>query len=344
MEFNVKHFFPSSVIAPTILVGGLLIVTFGLAGAMPEFPNRIKMLDEPVVDSPRSGEQPGCAAMQGKQLKSTNANVANVLFSISLGHLADGRGAEINLRESKITADTYSPDVLGFSMPSEKNGAELIVDDSRPSRMIGDGATYLPYKSEPLRQVRVPDTLVDIVVISKWEYELRFYRPAYIGAKREKLYELLGEPYVVYRFRNPNAPSANRLEITKIKDGTEDKSTYFYDAELELWSLTRNGVEVSRKQSAVNPDDPCERIETRFDTEGSKLIKAVKIYKGFPWGQSIIKIIEDPDGEARTTSYKYFEDRNVPHYSFIKSTIHPHGEVEFHNLQPDLTMPSPRKP
>jgi hypothetical protein len=108
--------------------------------------------------------------------------------------------------------------------------------------------------------------------------------------------------------------------------------------------LTKNGVEIARKISEINPDDPCERIETRIDAENSKAVKTVKIYKGFPWGQSIVKTIEDPDGEARTTTYTYFEDLNGPHYSFIKTTIHPNGEVELHNQQPDLTMPLTKSP
>jgi hypothetical protein len=229
-------------------------------------------------------------------------------------------------------------------MPTARNGAELIPDDSRPSRKISDGTPHGGYMTRPLRQVKVPETLLDIVVISQWEYELRFYRPGQVGAKREKLYELVGKPYAVYRFRNPNPPSENRLEITKVKDGTEDKGEYFYEAELDSWSLTKNGHEVVRKTSKVNPHNPCERIETRFETEDSKVLKTVKIYKGFPWGQDIVKKIEDPEGEAKTTTYQYFEDPNGPHYSFLKTTIHPDGEVERHNRQPDPTMPFSKQP
>ena len=277
-------------------------------------------------------------------MKSTNGSVANMIQYISLGHLADGRVGEISLREVKITTDIYTPDVLGFSMPDGRNGAELILDTSRPSRKISDGTPLGGYMTRPLRQVRVPETMLDIIVISKWEYELRFYHPDQIGAKRGNLYELVGEPYVVYRFRNPNPPSENRLEITTIKDGTEDKSEYFHDAQLDFWSLTKNGQEVARKTSMVKPQNPCERIETRFETEGPNVLKTLRIYKAFPWGQEIFKVIEDPDGEARTTIYKYFEDRNGPHYTFLKTTIHPNGEVEHHNQQPDPTMPFRKKP
>jgi hypothetical protein len=78
-----------------------------------------------------------------------------------------------------------------------------------------------------LRQVKVPDVMLDIVVISQWEYELRFYRPEQVGAKRGKLYELVGEPFVVYRFRNPNPPSENRLEATPSNTALRTRASIF---------------------------------------------------------------------------------------------------------------------
>jgi hypothetical protein len=330
-------------IIPAVFVSGLSIV-FGLALQTPEFPGETKVLAGPVINSQVSGTQSGCAAMGGKRLKSTDSSLGNVTFHIALGHLADGSPAEVSLVESNLTADIYTPDVLGFSMPSGRNGAELIPDDSRLSRKISDGTPHGGYMTQPLRQVKVPDTLLDIVVISQWEYELRFYRPDHIGARGGKVYELVGDPHAVYRFRNPNPPSVDRLEITTRKQGTEDKAEYFHNAELDLWTLNKNGQEVVRKRSEVNPNDPCERIETRIETKGSKVLKTVKIYKGFPWGQEIVKKIENPEGEAKTTTYKYFEDVDGPHYSFLKTTIHPNGEVERHNEQPDPTMPFRKQP
>lgn len=326
-----------------MFLGGPSFVFTDIARPTPEFLSVTKALAVPVVPSPGSTVQSGCPILGGKQLTSTNGSLANVVMDIGLGHLADGRVAEISLLETKITADSYTPDVLGFSMPNARNGAELIPDGSRPSRKISDGTPLGGYMTRPLRQVRVPETLLDIIVSSPWKYELRFYHPDQVGAKRGKLYELAGEPYAVYRFRNPNPPSANRLEITMIKHGKEDKSEYFYDPKLDFWSLTTNGQEVVRKRSEVNPRNPCERIETRFVTADSKVVKTVRIFKGFPWGQEIVKEIEDPEGEAKTTTFQYFEDRNGPHYRFLKTTIHPDGHVEQHNQQPDPTMPFRKK-
>jgi hypothetical protein len=338
-----RHIIFSSVIRSCVLVLGLSIGNFGLASGTIEFLNDPKVMTESEVDRPVA--QSGCAALGGQELKSTNSSNANVIMYIGLGHLADGRAAEISLLESRITADSYTPDVLGFSMPDGRNGAELIRDDSVPARKISDGTPNGGYIARRLRQVKVPETLLDIVIISQWEYELRFYSPNQIGVKRGKLYEFSGEPFAVYRFRNPTPPAANRLEITTIKGGTTtDKSGFFYDAESESWSFSKNGKEVVKKTSKVNPHDLCERIETRIETKDAKVQKTVKIYKGFPWGQEIVKTIEDPDGEAKITIYKYFEDINGPHYRFLKTTIHPDGRVERHNEQPDPTMPFRKTP
>jgi hypothetical protein len=334
----------SSTLARIMALDGLLLVILVAAQPTRQFLNVPEALAAPLVYNSRSLLQGGCRNLSGQKLTSTNGSLANIVMYIGLGHLDDGRAGEITLSEIKITTDSYTPDVLGFSISDGVNGAELIRDASRPSRKISDGTPLGGYMSRPLRQVRTPDTLLDIIVSGPWEYELRFYHPNQVGAKRGILYELAGEPFAVYRFRNPNPPFTNRFEITKIKDGKVDKSEYFYDAKLDSWTLTTNGREVGRKKSEVNPRDPCERIETRFTMEGAKVVKRLRIFKAFPWGQDIIKEIEDPDGEAKTTTFQYFEDPNGPHYTFLKTTIHPDGEVEQHNQQPDPTMRLRKQP
>jgi len=125
------------------------------------------------------------------------------------------------------------------------------------------------------------------------------------------------------------------VEITTFKNGEADKSEWRYDAATDTWTFFRNDVETSRKLSEVNANDPCERIETRFDLEDGRWTKTIKIFKAFPWGQEIVRKTEDPDGKALTTTYKYFDDPRGPHYTFLKTTIHPDGTVEKHNRHPD---------
>jgi len=278
----------------------------------------------------------GCPVWGGRQLRSTNSSVGTVQFSVGIGRVSeDGRTGHISLVENVITANSYTPDILALSVSEKGNQIELIRDPSRPQRVIADPGEKGGYTSQSIKQIRTLETFVDIVVLSEWEYEIRFYRPDQMRAKRKGFYTVSGEPFSVTHVRNPNPPNTDTLEITFTKDGAPHRSEYKYEAASDTWVFFDEGVETGRKLSQINPNDPCERIETRFDLEGGVWLKTVKIYKGFPWGQDLVKKIEDPDGEARTTTYKYFEDPKRPHYTFLKTTIHPDGRIERHNRQPN---------
>jgi hypothetical protein len=162
-----------------------------------------------------------------------------------------------------------------------------------------------------------------------------------VRSKRNGFYRVLGEPYSVSRIRNPNPPETNAIEITTIKEGSVEKSEWKYDRSTDTWTFFLNDVESSRKYSQPDPNNPCERIETRYDLKDRVWVKTIKIWKAFPWGQDVIKKIEDPDGAALTTTYKYFEDPDGPHYTFLKTSIHPDGTVERHNRHPDPFKRSP---
>ena len=114
---------------------------------------------------------------------------------------------------------------------------------------------------------------------------------------------------------------------------------FTYDEAEDKRVMLKNGSWVTTKSSFVNPDNPCERVETRLDREGGQINKTLKIFRAFPWGQEIVKVIKDPDGKALVTTFAYFEEKKGPHYSFLKSSTYPDGTVELHNEQPDPTMP-----
>lgn len=294
------------------------------------------------VNSPEKG---GCPDWEGRRLRSTNSGVLTVQYSIGLGRVSDnGNTGQISLREQVITRNSYTPDVLALSVSEKGNNFELIRDPSRPQRVIADPGEKGGYTSQSIKQIRAPETFVDIVVLSEWEYEIRFYHPDQVRAKRNGFYRVSGEPFSVSRVGNPNPPKTNSLEITITKDGTSEKSVYEYDEGSDTWSFFRDGVETVRKLSEVNATNPCERIETRFDLKKGSWVKTIKIFKAFPWGQDIIQKIDDADGEARITKYKYFDDPNGPHYTFLKTTIHPDGRIERHNRHPDPFEKTPGKP
>ena len=292
-----------------------------------------------------TSEKGGCPVWGGRRLRSTNSSVMTVQFTVGLGEVSDsGKTGRISLAERVITANSYTPDILALSVSTVGNDIELIRDPARPQRVIADPGEKGGYTSQSIKQIKVPQTFVDIVVLSEWEYEIRFYYPQQVGPKRKGSYTVSGEPFSVSRIRNPNPPNTDSLEISYSKDGTTKTTVYKYDERSDSWTFFDDGVETGRKLSEINPNDPCERIETRFELEQGRWLKTIKIYKGFPWGQNIIKQVEDPDGEARTTIYKYWDDPNGPHYTFLKTTIHPDGQIERHNRGPDPFQHLPKRP
>jgi hypothetical protein len=333
-----KRLFACIYLLPSLIVGALASSTVVVPAQTEQRLVRSSSFAAP-VNSPEKG---GCPVWEGRRLRSTNSGVLSVRYSIGLGRVSNnGNTGRISLREQVITHNSYTPDVLALSVSEKGNNFELIRDPSRPQRVIADPGEKGGYTSQSIKQIRAPETFVDIVVLSEWEYEIRFYHPDQVRAKRNGFYGVSGEPFSVSRIRNPNPPNTDSLEITRINDGTTEKSEYKYDERSDTWSFFRDGVETVRKLSEVNATNPCERIETRFDLKKGSWVKTIKIFKAFPWGQDIIKKIEDADGEAKTTTYKYFEDPDGPHYTFLKTTIHPDGTIERHNRHPDPFKKAP---
>lgn len=281
-----------------------------------------------------------CKVNGGIPLTSVEANVSNILFPLCLGKLSDGRCATMNLRQERITEDIYTPYAFGLPNP-DRGEVELINDTSQPPKQFGelhrraDGITSAPYSKQPMRQIKLPTELVDVVVLSRWEYELRFYHADAIGPKANGLYTPAGRPHVVWKFKNPEPPSIRRFQIIETKDGVDDVSEFTYDGAEDRWAMLKNGSWVATKSSAVDPDNPCERVETRLDRKGGEVAKTLKIFRAFPWGQALVKVIEDPDGAALVTTYAYFEDKRESHYTHVRSVTRPDGTVELRNQQPD---------
>ncbi|HEU4795720.1 MAG TPA: hypothetical protein VFT02_08825 [Pyrinomonadaceae bacterium] len=284
----------------------------------------------------RQPEKGGCPVWEGRRLRSTNSGIYTVQYTLGLGRVWDnGDTDRISLAEGVLTPNSYTPDVLGFPVSTKGNTIEFVRDRSRPQRVIADPGEKGGYTSQSIKQIKVPEAFVDIVVLNQWEYEIRFYQPDQVGPKQDGFYTVTGVPSSVTHVRNPNPPNTNAIEITTTKDGKAEKAEWKYEEATDTWTYFLNGVESTRKSAEINPNDPCERIETRLDLKDGRWSKTIKVFKAFPWGQDIVKKIENPDGKARTTTYKYWDDPNGPHYTFLKTTIHPDGTIERHNRHPD---------
>jgi hypothetical protein len=287
-----------------------------------------------------------CQVNGGLPLNSIESKVFSIHLTLCLGKLSNGDCVQMSLDENQITADTYTPYAFGLPDP-DRGEVELINDTSNPPKQFGelhqlvDGITVPPYFKQPMRQIKLPTELIDVVVLSQWEYDLRFYRAEDVGPKENGLYTLTGQPHAIWKFKNPAPPSLNRLQMIRTADGRDDVKEFSYEEPDDKWVFSSNGSWVTMKSSIVDPDNPCQRIETRLQRKDGEVIKTIKIFRAFPWGQELVKLIEDPDGKALVTTFSYFEDKKGPHYRFLKSITHPDGTVELQNKQPDATMNPP---
>jgi hypothetical protein len=125
----------------------------------------------------------------------------SVEWSVGLGQLSDGRGAEaIAIREDALSSQIYTPAALLYSPPGKTNEVDVVRNS--------DGS---------LRQVKAPQTLADVVVISSAEYDIRYYRPADVGVKVNGIYPVTGQPFTVWRLKIPILQRPTACKFQKLK-------------------------------------------------------------------------------------------------------------------------------
>src|SRR5947207_8280518 len=277
--------------------------------------------------------------VSGKPLRSTDPKFCSITISMGAGRFAGG--IPISLCEAELTEDTYTPHALGG--PGGSGVAPELEVIFVPS---GNAST--PYS---MRQLKSPEIFIDIVPLSRWEYELRFYHAeesVVSQSKTEKgeglkfipgvgrpepvgLYNVTGEPFVIWRFRNTNPPAMDRLQVSKIKNGVAETHEYQYAAATDTWTFSNNqGEMVSVKTSEVNSSDPCQRTEVLVKKDrGLVTYRRSRVFRGFAWGQEIIKQVDEQNGEAKTTAYTFYQDpAEENRYSRVESITNPDGSWE----------------
>lgn len=253
-------------------------------------------------------------------------SLGSVSWKASMGVLGDGRSAEhIGIREKNLSPAIYSPAPLIYSPPGLTNEVDVV--------RSGNGS---------LRQVKAPQMLADVVVVNSTEYEVRYYRPANVGAKVGGVYTLTGQPYQTWTIRNPDPTTVSRLQIVRSEGGTPKfKSEYAWDAAIDSWSLSTGWIAGSSpdrytrlETKTVSYPTPTSRKETYTvkDTSGpvpQVVSKREKVYYTLPWGEELVQEVSDPDAAALTTTYAYYENASQEGaYRKLKSVARPDGSWE----------------
>ncbi len=238
-------------------------------------------------------------------------DLGSILWGVGLGNLSDGRSAgSLSIRESQLTATSYTPDALIYSPPGHTNEVDITQNA---------GGNH--------RQIKAPESLADILVTSSTEYDIRFYRGSDVGSKDASgLYILTGSPYVTYTIKNPDPASLSRFQILKSESGgPAEVSEYTWDSLIDVWTLNRNnGARIETKLISYPTDTS--RTETIIVKEGSQVLSKVsKTYHTYSFGEELVQKVVDPDGAALTTTYTYFEDPNEIRWHKIKSISYADG-------------------
>jgi YD repeat-containing protein len=255
-----------------------------------------------------------CPCDKGGPGESGGPKRGSVVWSVGLGNLTNAQPAHsISLREKALSSYIYTPSALIYSPPGRSNEVDVV--------RSGNGS---------LRQVKAPQTLADVIVISASEYDIRFYSPANVGAKVGGLYVLTGQPFVTWKIKNPDPASTTRLQILKTQGAVTITNEYTWDAISNSWTLsTGNGARV--ETSTITYSTQTSRVETIVvkDNTGQVATKLSRTYHTFPWAENVIQTVMDPDGAALKTVYSYYENASdVGRYSRLKSVVNPDGSWE----------------
>ena len=192
-----------------------------------------------------------------------------------MGRLADGRSAEtLSILETAVSSSIYTPAALIYSPPGQTAEVDVVRN--------GDAS---------LRQIKAPQALADVVVISGSEYEVRFYRPADVGPKSGGIYPVSNQPFTVWKIKNPDPTTISRLQISKIQNGvTLETNDYTQDALSNTWSLNRGSGATTKTLSIIYPTATT-RIETTIvkESNGQIVSKVARTYHTFAWGDDLMK-------------------------------------------------------
>ena len=242
------------------------------------------------------------------------------MWEASMGKLTDGRTAYgLTVAEKTLSAAIYTPSALNYAAPGFTSEVDIVKTN------------------DVLRQIKVPQGLADIVVVNASEYDIRYYRPADVLPKVNGIYGVTGQPFVTWKFKNPDTSSTTKLLIQKIENGTVvDQSEYSWEPIADAWTLstgfTPDAGTYSRIDAATvsRPGTNLRTvINTVRDNSGQIASKTTKTYQTFPWGEELVQVIQDPEVSALTTTYEFYTDITAEgSYGQLKSIRRPDGSWE----------------
>ncbi|MCL4181778.1 MAG: hypothetical protein KJ072_29090, partial [Verrucomicrobia bacterium] len=213
-----------------------------------------------------------------------------VALQISMGQTQLGRSAGfLVLARSTPHPSLATPDALQFT--STRPEIEVIQVDGR------------------IRQIRALQALADIVVVTPYKYEIRFYLLSQVGAKQGGLYQVSGSPFVTWRIENPDASPTtyHRLQITEIRGAESRVHLYVYSSATHSWTLTQPG-DLREFQLFALAESATARSQELIVRKpgGATAYRLYRKFEQFSWGEGLTQIKEGDPASPRLTTYAYY--------------------------------------
>ena len=251
---------------------------------------------------------------------------------------------------------------LGFTSGGLMAG-RLVLDSAAPSNAIYSSSSLMltnPRVEDVVymdggRQILAPEAFVVITNTSAQSYDVSFYPPRRVEIRETVTpglsYFVNGIlvqhfttnlcyviqpgtlPFAKYSVENPDGSNAcSRLRITRNPGGSTEKVSEFAWVDGQ-WSLSEGGgLRTTWMTTSQNGGLLAKtwRVADAADTVASTVRKT---YKTIDEAERVVEEVQDPDGEALTTTYDYYE--TGPSTGWLKKRTDADGSWTSHAYQSD---------
>lgn len=305
--------------------------TRGLSPRTPQFRFDDRKVDAVEINAPQGGTKVPSAKVPSPALAKTGLNgysaatpIGQLHWDMSLGSVRRTlRLGSLGYQTQVIDSNAYSPERLTLASGGD------------PKTVINSGGA--------LRQIELPETLIDIVLLTNTGvtngFQIGVYSKAQVGPFNPGtgLFPTNGLPLLTWKVENPDAAPLGRIRFTK----TEGTNSEIHLAE---WQGTN---QVAGTMSITRHNGKWRDVTEYFMAVTNRRVETVSLYKGtnlqhkarqvfqefYNWGapgdvfDAVVERVEDPDGQALTSTFTYWDQTSQPGNLLFLAT-HPDGYSE----------------
>ncbi|MBS0633488.1 MAG: hypothetical protein JSS11_16380 [Verrucomicrobia bacterium] len=298
-----------------IYVGGVLTSDLDITNTSPNAPTVTEVtgststiISKPIMLRPVSyGDMAGA---------SSGLQVRDVVWKAGLGHLLNGDGAGlIVMHQGVFSAGVFYRSALNYMRPSPE-------------------VTVKP-DNYGLRQILAPEAFVNVSDLSGGVgsgYQLDFYAPSVVtGTTSDSSiqdgtgvrYTFSGTPFKSYVISKDG--TTNHIKVTQSSGSFSVDTVAVYDSSgATSWSTSYGGLKTETRTNSIVSGDRVETVLIK-EANGTQTAKTINTYHTYSWDEELIKTVVDPDGQAYTTTYSYYDGVDAAVDGKLQTVVQPSG-------------------